>query len=406
MAATRKRVLMLIPNLGFGGAERSFAKLSLLLAERHDVFVAVFNQDSYTEQRYEHGGTFIDLEVSTGPGVLKKASAFLERVRKVKAIKKEKKIDVCISFLEGADYINILSRQREKTILSIRGSKKYDNNISGLIGKLRKEVLIPYLYNRADIIVTVNDGITDELRNVFHIKSRVNIVKIYNFYDVGQLVEKSLVHLDEKTASLFEGRIIISHGRLSAEKGYQYLIPVIGKLVKTYPELKLVLIGEGNYTNHLKTICVENEIAYSDDGSHKGNVIFWGFESNPLKFLSRSTIFVLSSFTEGFPNAIVEAMIAKVPVVSADCPWGPRDILEGIPLQGDILDFNKIEYTKTGVLLPLLSNADAENKWLTALSALLQNVEMRDGMVIKASERVHDFSTDAIVTKWYEIIDS
>ncbi|HMR81685.1 MAG TPA: hypothetical protein PKE30_01035, partial [Niabella sp.] len=120
---------MLIPNLGFGGAERSFSKLSFLLAARHNVYVAVFNNESYTAERYTHGGTFIDLEVRTGISPWKKISAFRSRIKKVKAIKKEKRIDTTISFLEGADYINILADAGDKKILSIRGSKEHDPNI-------------------------------------------------------------------------------------------------------------------------------------------------------------------------------------------------------------------------------------------------------------------------------------
>lgn len=405
MSAKRKRVLMLIPNLGFGGAERSFAKLSLLLAERYDVFVAVFNKDSYTTQQYEHGGTFIDLDVKTGPGVIQKISAFFERVKKVRKIKKEQQIDVCISFLEGADYINILSKSREKVVLSIRGSKQYDNNISGTIGKLRKGFLIPFLYNKADVIVTVNDGITDELRNVFKVKPRIDIVEIYNFYDVGQMAERSKEQLDKEEARLFDHKVIISHGRLSIEKGYHYLIPVIGKLASIYPDLKFVLIGEGSYTEQLKQTCRDNKIVYSDDGSYGGTIVFLGYQSNPLKFLSQSSVFVLSSFTEGFPNAIVEAMIAGVPVVAADCPWGPRDILKGKKLNGDVLGFNDVEYTNMGVLMPLLDKEGADEKWFATLSALLSDEQKRSAMKMNAGERVQDFSKNAIVAQWYRLID-
>jgi glycosyltransferase involved in cell wall biosynthesis len=402
-----KKILLIIPNLGFGGAEKSFAKLSLLLAQHHDVYVSVFNRDSYTEKSYPHGGTFIDLDVTTGNGIVAKIKAFLNRIRKVKAIKKQLGIEMTISFLEGADYINILAGGKDKKVISIRGSKKYDNNITGIFGWLRKKILIPLLYSRADVIVTVNKGISAELKHNFGVKKNVRFQTIPNYYNLEKIEQMAEEDLPVAVQPLFQYPVIISHGRLSRGKGFGRLLEIFAQIKKVQPKVRLVIVGDGPYYKQLTQRCIQLKLSFEKTRfkEQAPDVFFTGYQSNPFAWLSKSTIFALPSFTEGFPNALAEAMISGVAVVSADCPWGPRTIMQGKDYGNDFYFLDRPEYTANGVLLPMLNQPQAIDMWSEAINGMLDNAGQRIDLVRHARRRMRDFSSDRIAGQWYELLD-
>lgn len=104
-----KKVLMLIPNYGFGGAQRVFADHSLLLKGKAEVSEAVFNDDQQ-KREYETGHPYISLQVSGGGNVLAQVQNFCRRIRQFRKIKRDFRPDVTISHLEGADYIALKRR--------------------------------------------------------------------------------------------------------------------------------------------------------------------------------------------------------------------------------------------------------------------------------------------------------
>jgi len=113
-------------------------------------------------------------------------------------------------------------------------------------------------------------------------------------------------------------RIIINVGRLMPEKGQHYLLNVFAKL--NAPGWRLVILGDGRLRPLL-----ESEVARLGIVNH---VSMPGAVKDVETWLARSSIFVFSSVSEGFPNALAEAMVSGLPCVSFDCDTGPRDLIE------------------------------------------------------------------------------
>ena len=111
---------------------------------------------------------------------------------------------------------------------------------------------------------------------------------------------------------------IVYIGRLHKEKGVDVLIEAFATITNR-KDWKLILAGAGIHKNYfveqVKSLCEED------------NIIFVGKVKEVDKLLAKSKIFGFTSHGEGFPNALLEAMCAGVPVVSYDCVAGPAEII-------------------------------------------------------------------------------
>src|SRR5688572_7078331 len=237
-----KRVLLIIPELSMGGAQRSLSKLSLELSKQHKVWLLIFNRNHSIN--YAYGGELISLDVVPRPGFHNKVLALIQRIKKLKEIKSKLAINVSISFLEGADYINVLSRLDEKVILSVRGSKEHDETIHGRYSWIRKKILIPWLYKKADTIVAVNKGIASELTHRYGL-AKVRKEVIGNYYDIQEITELSKEGKCEPLVRLYLDPVLVTTGRFAPEKGLKNLLAVFKKLKATNSNLRLIMIGDG-----------------------------------------------------------------------------------------------------------------------------------------------------------------
>jgi len=320
------------------------------------------------------------------------------------------KNSLVVSFLERANFVNIISKlfKKHRAIISVRMDQQ-----TGHVG-LRKlnKLLVRILYPKAGLIIAVSHGVKESLINLGIEEEKIKV--IYNPYPIDEIRELAKEPLGSYE-EIFKHPVLITAGRLTKQKGQWYLIRVFKALKEKHKDLKLVILGEGQLKDYLvglsEELGLKTYVWDRDELSESFDVYFLGFQKNPFKFIARSKLFVFPSLWEGFPNALVEAMACGVAVVSFDCRSGPREIF------APNTDFNyqtqKPEFAEYGVLMPVFEVkyksaeeplGEKEMMWVETVDKLLKDGNLRKDYSEKAKQRAEDFSIEKIVREWEEVL--
>ena len=174
------------------------------------------------------------------------------------------------------------------------------------------------LLRLADAVITNSRGAADDLVGVAPNLARLTRA-IHNpviWPDLAVRASEPVNHpwfLDPSTP------VVLATGRLVPVKDYPTLLRVFANVVLHSCSARLIVLGEGPERSALE--CLAENLGID------GSVDFPGFVRNPFSYMSKASVFVLSSLYEGSPNALIQAMACGTPVVSTDCPNGPREIL-------------------------------------------------------------------------------
>lgn len=386
---TKKNVVLLIPQLRHGGAERVVSRLSFLLKEDFNVKVVVFDDSIVT---YDIGCELTSLKVpsSTDNNIISKGINVINRIIKYRIYKSDNNIEITYSFGDTANIINILSKGKDRKIISIRGYKRVRTGKT-LLDRLFFRPISILLCRKADRIVSVSELITQTLITEYNLRPD-KVITIYNGYDVQTIRKLSKENLDAEESKLFKNNdIIITAGTYRHEKGYWHLLKSFSIVMESNKNIKLVILGTDYKSNRDKIVKLAKDLCIEK------SVILLGYKENPYKYFNKSKIYVLSSVFEGFPNALVEAMSCGLPVVAADCPSGPREILS--PSSSLDEELKGIKLSEYGILVPRMNSSENYNhadievddiKLAEGISKLLEE-EMHHKYVGKSFERSDDF---------------
>jgi len=125
----------------------------------------------------------------------------------------------------------------------------------------------------------------------------------------------------EKLSSLLnDKKYIINIGRLTRQKNQKFLIEGFYEILKLDPNLYLIVLGEGELENELKKISSKLNI--------ENRILFLGYRENVFNYLNNAKCFILTSDWEDPGFVLIEAAFSRVPIISANCPNGPNEILE------------------------------------------------------------------------------
>lgn len=387
----KKKIGIIIQKLNGGGAERAAANLSIDLNENYEVYLIVFNAKDIA---YNFSGKLLDLGiVPTKTGFFKKIKGFLEKIYKIRKIKKEYRFDYTISFMENANTVNIFTRtKKEKIVISER------NRISFFNKSILKKFIIKYNARKSDDIIALSKGVMEDLIDEFKIDCK-KITVIYNSCDPENLITKNFNTLQLYNNLDDNYKYIVNMGRLHYQKGQWHLIKAFSLIASKYKNLKLIIIGEGDLKKDLEKLIKELNL--------QDRVILTGFLKEPHIILKKCEIFVFSSIVEGLGNVLLEALNYNKAIISTDCYYGPREILA--PNTEIKKQTKDIEFAEYGVLVPNwgeekfdgnLEITREEEIYAKAVEMLLIDSNLRKKYEINASKRAEDFLPVKIKKDW------
>ncbi len=227
-----------------------------------------------------------------------------------------------LSALKHANVVAVLANKISRGKSRLVVSERNYLTISSHRSILKRDRLLPFFmrvaYPMADGIAAVSEGVAGDLSTAIGIPQK-RIKVIYNPVDTEQIDKLSRLPVIHPWFESGHYQVVISMGRLTAQKDFQTLIRAFAKIKERRP-VRLIILGEGELRRELTHLCMHLGVEETVD--------FPGFMDNPYAWVRHAALFVLSSAWEGLPGALIQAMACGTRVVSTDCPSGPAEILE------------------------------------------------------------------------------
>lgn len=287
--------------------------------------------------------------------------------------------DVVVAFLTRANLAAaLIGWQRGiRTVISERVNTT--SHFANRSGRFVFRPLVRWLYPLAEKIICVSEGVRKDLASNFGIPPR-QLCVVHNPADLRAIAIAARAAPDIELPQEY----FVAVGRLVPNKNVANLLHA---LQQSRTNTALVVLGEGPEKDQLRSLAEELGLG--------GRVLFAGHVSNPYAVMSRARAYVSASLAEGFPNALIEAMVLGRPVISTDCESGPAEILAedaGLKVTG-------CRVVAHGILVPV-GDATA----MAEAMALLGDDSACEDFGERAKRRSRDFGLDAAVESYSEII--
>lgn len=377
-----QNIALIINTLQGGGAERCAADLSVIFTKRgFEVFLFT---DLAVKIEYEYAGTIVGYCFDLSETLqMQNDNPLQNKVKKLKELKEQYRIDISISFMQYANYLNILSKGTEKIILTTHSVNseyaKYENSVYWA-----KETFCD-LYQYADFITFPSDFCREDWLKYYGDKNKITRT-VYN-----------PVHMMPVQANDKKKNIVIAIGRMHNIKRQWHIIKAFKLVKEKCPDSKLVILGDGELRPKLEAAVAQYGLV--NDVEMPGNV------RNVQDYLAQAKVFVMTSRCEAMPCAVLEALSAGVPVVSCDMPGGIR---EELGISSELPNATASLIGECGIITPYIkenyaSDISKEEEVLAnEIIRLLKEDELRRRMSQAAVKMAQKFSADAIGAVWVD----
>jgi glycosyltransferase involved in cell wall biosynthesis len=363
------QLTLIISSLSIGGAERVMSILANYWAQKGWQITLLTFDDGNEEPFYDLHPAIIHRPLGIkgeSSNVIQGLINNFTRIGVLRRAIKKSAPQAIISFLAQTNVIALLASSglNLSVIISERSIPAYDgfNKIWAC--------LMRWCYPKSSCLIVQNQSVLEYFSKEPKLRTQLipNPVASPNDYES-----------DPKKESKHTARVLLAMGRFVEEKGFDLLLKALAQVAHKHGNWSLVIWGEGPQRVPLEKL--------RDELGLQNKVYFPGLTQRSYEELKRADLFVLSSRHEGFPNVLCEAMACGLPVISFDCPSGPREIVR-----------NGLD----GILVPP-EDIDA---LATAIDRLMDDEEERHRIAVRAPEVVERFGLEKVAGMWEEVINS
>lgn len=344
--------MIVLGSMGRGGAERVISIISreyCRLGWEVSICMLLSNRVEYPIER---GVELVDFSGNKESRIRR----LPYWVRSLRSRIKESNPDVIVSFAARINVIVLLAAWglKKRIIVSERNDPKLDGR------GVATNVLTSILYPHSSAVVFQTKRVRD------YFSKRIQRIS----YIIPNPIE-----IDRRAANS-PCLKIVSVGRLTEQKNQKLLINAFGVVHQKYPQLELVIYGEGPLRSELETL--------ADSIGLKDRVLLPGKVSDVHQKIEDALMFVLSSNYEGLSNALLEAMVMGLPCISTNCAGADEYIIN---------EYNGL-VTKTGDCFELAE----------AMSRFIEDSILRKNCAKNASKIESVVGLDAAMRQWREVI--
>lgn len=360
---TGLHIAMLIGALTKGGSERVMMNLAEYFTGKGYRVTMVTQYKKENEYPLNESVKRVISDITEEETTGNRLVNFMRRFCKLRTVWKEIRPDIILSFIGKNNMMAVLTSQflHIPVVVSVRGepNEEYYNSWMRFMAR--------HLFAGAAGVV-------------------LQTKKCYEFFP--EKIQKKAVILKNPVNPLFfrdryEGereKTITAVGRIDANKNHEMLIRAFAGIAGEFPDYQLIIYGEGELRREL--IQLTEKLNLKDRISLPGSI------DDVAEAIYKTRVFVLSSYTEGIPNTLIEAMLMGLTVVATDCPCGgPADLIE-----------NGVN----GILTPV----GDEDKMKDNLQYLLENLQNADEMGRMASKTAGIYLPEKVYGAWEEYLCS
>ncbi|BFP42763.1 hypothetical protein FGF1_36080 [Flavobacteriaceae bacterium GF1] len=380
----KQNLSILTITMGSGGAQKVISLLLKELIKDFNVSLVLFYNQVHFDIPKEVDLVVFSTEPSEERGVFQKFSDFVKFCRNYRKLLRTRNIHYSIAFLAFPNIVSgivSLFNKNCKMVISERGFPS--DNITSKLSLYISKTAYPLFYNKCDSLFSNSTHINHDLKKNFGVDIPMEV--IYN------PIEPPTVFRTPKTylASNKDYKIITA-GSVITRKNQEMILRALKRINSKV--FTFSVLGDG----HLKGALQQKAKSLGIDSQ----VVFHGTVKNVGAYLPQYDCFVLSSFTEGFPNALLEGMSYGLPCISTNCLSGPLEMLnENKPVTIGEGEFVEAKY---GILI----NND-DDKALSAALVFLQQRPDKQAYYSKMSrQRAMDYDLKTVYNQFKTFIQS